>query len=63
MYFLPGTKKISMTVTDSKGRSSSITREITVTAGPYAVVYWIAYALVGLICLWILRVIWRRVQR
>jgi len=63
MYFLPGTKKISMTVTDSKGRSSSITREITVTAGPYAVVYWIAYALVGLICLWVLRVIWRRVQR
>jgi hypothetical protein len=63
MYFLPGTKRISMTVTDSKGRSSSFTREITVTAGPYAVVYWIAYALIGLTCLWVLRVIWRRVRR
>jgi hypothetical protein len=63
MYFLPGTKKISMTVTDSQGRSSSTIREITVTAGQYAFIYWIAYALVGLFCLWIIRLIWRRAKR
>lgn len=63
MYFLPGTKKISMTVTDSQGRSSSITREIMVSAGQYGFIYWIAVALVGLFCLWIIKVIRRRATR
>jgi hypothetical protein len=31
MYFLPGKKKISMSVTDARGRTTSVSREITVT--------------------------------
>jgi len=31
MYLLPGKKKITMTVTDGKGRTTSVSREITVT--------------------------------
>ena len=39
MYFLPGSKTITMTVTDSKGRSTTIKREFTVRAGRYAFAY------------------------
>jgi len=62
MYFLPGTRRISMTVTDSQGRSSSITREITVSAGQYAFLYWIAYVVVALFGFWMIRLVWRRLK-
>jgi hypothetical protein len=41
MYLFPGKKTVSMSVTDSKGRTSTTEREITVVAGRYAVFYWL----------------------
>jgi hypothetical protein len=41
MYFFPGKKQISMTVTDSRGRSTTISREFKVKAGKYAFAYWL----------------------
>ncbi len=60
MYFLPGNKEITMTVTDSQGRSSSITRKFTVQAGTYAFAYWAAVLVVGGILLLIARRIRRK---
>jgi len=59
MYFLPGDKKISMTVTDSQGRSTTIAREFTVRAGRYALAYW---AVVLVLCALVVLVV-RKVRR
>ncbi len=57
MYFLPGGKKISMTVTDSQGRSATVTREFTVRAGRYAIAYWVVILfLCGLVVLLIRKI-------
>jgi len=57
MYFFPGNKQISMTVTDSQGRSATVTREFTVLAGRYAFAYWaVVLVLIGLIFLIIRKV-------
>ena len=39
MFFLPGKKKISMSITDSQGRTSIVCRKITVRAGRYISAY------------------------
>ena len=59
MYFLPGDKKISMTVNDSQGRSTTVTREFTVRAGRYAFAYW---GVVFVLCVLIVLVV-RKVRR
>lgn len=59
MYFLPGDKKISMTVTDSQGRSTTVYREFTVRAGRYAIAYW----LVGIVFCLLMVLIVRKVRR
>ena len=52
MYFLPGDKKISMTVTDTQGRSTTITREFSVKAGRFAFAYWaVVLVLLGIVVL------------
>lgn len=59
MYFLPGDKKISMTVTDSRGRSTTVYREFTVRAGRYAFAYWA----VGIVLCLLVVLIVRKVRR
>ena len=41
MYFFPGNKTISLTITDSKGLSTTVSREVTVKAAELAFVYWL----------------------
>jgi len=60
MYFFPGDKKISMTVTDSKGRSSTISRTFTVKAGKFAFAYWFGFIIFCALILLGIRYIWRR---
>jgi len=59
MYFLPGDKKISMTVTDSQGRSTTVFREFTVRAGRYAFAYWT----VGIVLFLLIVLVVRKIRR
>ena len=60
MYFLPGDKKISMTVTDSRGRSTTVSRKFTVRAGRYAFAYWGGVIIFCVLILLVIRYVRRK---
>lgn len=51
LYLFPGKKTISMTVTNSQGKSSTLSREITVVAGKFALLYYAAGLLLAALAL------------
>jgi hypothetical protein len=55
MYFLPGPKEIRMTVTDNRGRSTTVKRQFTVTAGGYAFAYLAVVLLIGILMVLLIR--------
>ena len=60
MYLFPGEKTITLTVTDSQGRTTSISRQITVHAGA---LYWIAVVAIALGLIALVYLIFRLVRR
>jgi hypothetical protein len=57
LYLFPGVKQVSMSLTDSQGRASTVHRRLKVSAGGYATVYWVATVfLLGLAGIALLRI-------
>ena len=63
MYFFPGIKSISLTVSDAMGRTSSISRDIEIEAGQYIYLYWLLAALALILMIFVFRRIFRRSKK
>ena len=60
MYFFPGKKTISLTVKDSQGRSTSVSREIEISAGRFVYFYGFMLLLLTLLIIFVGRKLFRR---